>query len=277
MKAENAQLHEENDNKLTVLDHYYQDVFEKSSNNNFQTGANINQAPSLRQQIDLNVTPPSELAMDGALIILKTMTSQPVEFTSGQSKVIDFFDGRPHTKFSTEVATLQFLGLEKLTNPEHAFFLSCYMRFRTDASYAENGSIDNSMGLASLPIGGAFSPRASVVQKIPKQFRKVFLSQQSSNICSKVSDGNLNLQPGGGLESHERLPKEIHALMLRFMQGNFYKNSSVALISQFLVYIQNGLTDLDEKLLRYISPVQLQSMPSHTQNLQKGEKGNQEK
>jgi hypothetical protein len=111
------------------------------------------------------------------------------------------------------------------------------MRFHTDVSHAQGGSVDNSMGMSSLPIGGAFSPKVLVLKRIPKKFRNVFLSQQLSKSSSKVSNANLNLQPGGGLETFERLPKEVHALLLGFMQGNLYKNCSVPLISQFLVYV----------------------------------------
>jgi hypothetical protein len=174
--------------------------------------------------------------------------------SSEDSKIIDFFEARPRSKFADEVATLQSLGLDE-SNPEHAFFLSCYMRFPTDISCAQNGEIDNSLGVSSLPVGGSFTPRASVLKKIPKEFRNKFLSQQSSKTCSRISNSSLTLQPGGGLESSQRLPKEVHALMVRFMHGNFYKNTNVALISLFLVHIQNGLTELDEVLLKYTSPV----------------------
>jgi hypothetical protein len=60
---------------------------------------------------------------------------------------------------------------------------------------------------------------------------------------------------GGGLDTSEDLPSEVHALMAKFTSNDMYKNPYVLLLSQFIQYAQNGLTELDEALLTYISPV----------------------
>jgi hypothetical protein len=82
MKAETALLHEENDSKLSALDLYYRDVFEDTSDKCLQKSTTDKQASLLRQQVDLNITPPSEKALEGALVILTTMAASPVEFVS---------------------------------------------------------------------------------------------------------------------------------------------------------------------------------------------------
>jgi hypothetical protein len=43
--------------------------------------------------------------------------------------------------------------------------------------------------------------------------------------------------------------------MKKFTSNDMYKNPSVPLLSQFIQYIQNGLTKLDEALLTYTSSV----------------------
>jgi hypothetical protein len=84
MLAENASLREENDSKSSVLDAYYQDVFESRTNT--------------RAPIDLNLVPPSEASIEGSLAILNLMFAKPLEY-SNECKVIDLFEKRPQTNF----------------------------------------------------------------------------------------------------------------------------------------------------------------------------------
>lgn len=88
VQNENTNLKAELESKPSLLDLYYQDVFEKQSNT--------------RMLVDLNRTPPSEKALEGSLVILRTMIAKPVEFKS-ESKTIDLFEHRPQTRFSKEV------------------------------------------------------------------------------------------------------------------------------------------------------------------------------
>lgn len=66
MRAENTQLREENESKPSMLDEYYEDVLEDPS--------------STRSLIDREKNPPSEIAIEGTLVVPKTMISRPVEF-----------------------------------------------------------------------------------------------------------------------------------------------------------------------------------------------------
>jgi hypothetical protein len=96
VRAKITNLKAEIESEPSVLDLFYRDVFEKQSNN--------------RILIDLNRTPPSEKAMEGALTILKTMFTKPVEIM-GELRNTNLFENRPETRFSQEVQTLQSLGL----------------------------------------------------------------------------------------------------------------------------------------------------------------------
>jgi hypothetical protein len=135
------------------------------------------------------------------------------------------------------------------------FFIRCYMLFPTDLSFCSDGIHDNASTVASLSTEGAFAPRASALKKTPKKFHKLFFSQASSKKTNNVQNSSLNLRNGGGLDTSENLPSEVHALMAKFTSNDMYKNPSVPLLSQFIQYVQNGLTELDEALLTYASPV----------------------
>lgn len=103
--AENASLRQENESKSPILDAYYKDVFENRSNT--------------RQTVDLNMPPPSDVALEGSLAVLNTMMARPLEFSS-ECKILDLFNHMPQTKFSNDVQSLQSLGLSA-ANTEHAF------------------------------------------------------------------------------------------------------------------------------------------------------------
>lgn len=239
MCNENAKLKEENESKLSVLDNYYKHVFEDSSNT--------------RALIDLEKSPPSEIALEGALTILSTMAAVPVELADS-NKIIDLFHLRPITRFSDQVSTLQDLGLTT-ENREHAFFLQCYMKYPVDSSFCEKNILDHASAVVSIAPGGAFPPKASVLKKTPKRFRRIFYAQTSSKKVSNVPNSSLSLKQGGGLSENKPLPREVHALVAAFAYNEFHKNPTVPLISQIVSYFQNGLTDLDKALLRYQSPV----------------------
>lgn len=181
------------------------------------------------------------------------MYARPIEF-SGQTKIIDLAFGRPITRFSAETQSLPLLGLDPF-NTEHAFFSECYLKFPTDPSFCPNGTMPHNSAVISLPPGGAFPPRASILKKTPRQFRKLFLSQQASDRVSLNENKQLNLKDGGGLVQEDALPKEVHILLANFMNSTIYKNPAVPLISQFLTYLQQGLSSLDEVLLKYLSPI----------------------
>jgi hypothetical protein len=175
--AENAHLREKNESKPSLLDEYYHDMFEKSSN----TCLNL----------DLNAIPPSELATEGALVVLKTMYASPVEFT-GSTKVVDLYNDRPSSRFSEEVPTLQSIGLD-LLHPEHAFFVKCYMQYPTDPSYCQDGILSNASSIVTISPGEAFPPRASVLKQTPRKFRKLFKAQSAILKVSDVANMSLNL------------------------------------------------------------------------------------
>lgn len=247
MRNENERLKDENDqleSKSSVrpnglLHKYYEDL-----------PANYFVANSL---LDLNRPPPSDKPLEGALTILTTMYAKPVEF-AGQKQIIDLAHRRPTTKFSSECSPLPLLGLDK-SNIEHAFFSECYLKFPADPSFCPNGVMPNNSSVISLPPGGAFPPRASILKKTPRQFRKLFLSQKESDQVSLIENRHLNLKEGGGLTGNDTLPKEVHLLLADFMRSSVFKNPAVPLISQFLTYLQQGLSSLDDILLKYISLV----------------------
>jgi hypothetical protein len=146
MQDENLQLKQENEIKPSLLDNHYKTVFENP--------------PNTIALVDLNATPPSEPAVEGAIAILSTMYVTPVEF-EGATRNIDFFTDRPTSKFSDQVASLSSLGVN-IHYPEHAFFVRCYMRYPTDPSYCQDGNLDSAASVVTLPPGGAVAPRASV-------------------------------------------------------------------------------------------------------------------
>lgn len=242
MQDENIHLKEENESKkfiLTSLNQYFRDVLEGSS--------------STCALLDLEKTPPSEIALEGTLVVLKTMYSRPIEL-AGATKVIDLFQSRPVTRFSDHVPTLQSIGLTT-DNPEHAFFTKCYMQFPVDPSFCPNNILDQTSSVISLAPGPAFPPKASVLRNTPRKFRKSFFVQTAAVQVTNVSNSSLSLKQGGGLSESEPLPKEIHAIIADFTYNDYHKNPAVPLVSQFVSFLQNGLISLDQILLKYKSPV----------------------
>jgi hypothetical protein len=239
MCSKNEALKEDNDSKASVLDAYYKDVLRSSL--------------STRSLLDLEKMPPSETAIEGTLVVLKTMFTKPVEF-EGASNIIDMFSQRSKTRFSDQVATLQSLGMTS-AKTQHALFLRCYMRFPIDPSFCLNGILDNTSSVVSISRGGTFPPKASILKKTPRKFRRAFLAQSALPKVSEVANTSLSLQKGGGLTNNEPLPSEVHTLLATFCHGEFFKNPSVPLVPQFISYIQNELSELDEVLLKYLSPV----------------------
>jgi hypothetical protein len=226
VQAENTSLKAEIDSKPSVIDLFYKDVFENQSNT--------------RLLVDLNCTPPSEKTIEGALVVLKTMFAKPIEFKS-EVKTVDLFEECPQTRFSQEVPSLQSLGLSA-ENIDHAFFIKCYLNFPTDPSFCSDGIHDSASAVASISPGGAFAPRASTLKKTPKKFQKLFFAQTASRKSTTVQNSSLNLNEGGGLDTSENLPSEVHALMAKICSNEMCKNPSVSLLSQFIQYLQNGLT-----------------------------------
>lgn len=239
LQAANQTLQEENESKLSLLDSYYQTIFAQSS--------------KARLLLDLNISAPSEKALEGLLVIIATMYCRPREL-DGNHTILDLFESRPITRFSAEVSSLQSLGLNR-RNDEHAFFLTCYMHFPVDSSFVTNGVVTHASAVVSLPPGGACPPRASVLKKAPKRFRKLFFSQSESRSVTTVPNSDLNLSQTGGLSQRETLPPQIHHLITRFSYQETYKNPNVPLISQFVMFKQNELHQLDSCLLKYQSPV----------------------
>lgn len=177
---ENERLKSENESKsesthTDLFDQYYNDVFA--------------QASDTRNLLDLDSAPPSEKALEGTLITLATHSAKPLEF-SGNTKVIDLINDRPSTRLSNDVANLSVLGLNTI-NPGHAFFAECYMKFPADPSFCKDGIMDNTSTVVSLPPDGAFPARASIIKKIPRNFRNVFSYQQGSLRVSKTADRGL--------------------------------------------------------------------------------------
>jgi hypothetical protein len=224
MVSENAHLKAENKSKLSVIDLYYRDVFEGSS--------------STRSLLNLEKTPPSETAVEGTLVVFKTMYAKSVEF-QGASREIDMFLQRPVTRFSDQVPTLQSLGLTK-DNAQHAFFLKCYIRFPTDPSFCLNGVMDTASSVVSISPGGAFPPKAWILKKTPKRFRRAFFAQSASQTVTDIANASLSLKKGGGLSVNEPLPSEVHNMLGNFCHGEFFKNPSVPFAPQIVSYIQNA-------------------------------------
>jgi hypothetical protein len=141
-----------------------------------------------------------------------------------------------------------------MSNDEHAFFLKCYMQYPTDLAFCLDEILHNVSSVVSISPGGEFSPRASVQKNTPRKFSKLFRAQAASSKTRDIANGALNLQRGGGL-ADEPLPEEIHRILARLCHNSAYKNPSVPLSSQFISYLQNGLTELDACLVKYQSPV----------------------
>jgi hypothetical protein len=80
----NTSLKAEIEIKPSILDSFYEDVFENR--------------PNTRLLVDVNCTPPSKKAMEGALVIFTTVYAKPTELT-GKTITIDLFDQTPLTKF----------------------------------------------------------------------------------------------------------------------------------------------------------------------------------
>lgn len=126
--------------------------------------------------------------------------------------------------------------------------------FCTDPSFCLDGIHDNALAVASISPGGAFAPKVSALKKTPKKFQKLFFAQSASRTTTRVQNTSLALIEGGGLDTSNSLPPEIHALMAKFITESMYKNPFVSLLSKFIYFVQNGLTELDKALLRYSSP-----------------------
>jgi hypothetical protein len=207
MQSENASLKNEIESKPSAVDLYYKDVFENRLN---------------MQMVNItNNTPPSENALEGTLVVLRTMFAKPLEL-AGEHKMIDMFNARPQTRFSDEVSPLRSLGL-LLDNPEDAFFVKCYMRFSTDPSFCSKGIHNNASAVVGLSPGGAFAPRASALKKTPKKFQKLFFVQNSSRTTTNVQNSSLRLEQGGGLDTSDQLWTEVHLLVSIFAQNNLCK------------------------------------------------------
>jgi hypothetical protein len=97
------------------------------------------------------------------------------------------------------------------------------------------------------------------------------LTQKGSGQVSSIGNKHLNFREGGGLVANDKLPAEVHKLLSRFLNGASYTNPSVPMSSQFLTYLQNGLTHLDETLLKYKSPV-YNACPLRVRNYKNGKR-----
>jgi hypothetical protein len=181
------------------------------------------------------------------------MHARPVEFKS-LSKTIDLFHSRPTTAFSNEVRTRQDLKLDP-SIPSHAFFLASYMSFKVDTDFCRDGNFQHFSSTISLPLGMSHPPRMSVLRKLPKQFRNLFIGQTASLQVSSVQNSALAFRQNGGLDLDDFLPAEVHTLLNSFIYSSAFKNPTIPLISQFISYIQGSLLDLDFQLLEYRSPV----------------------
>jgi hypothetical protein len=73
MRAKNAILTEENDSKPSLLNLHYRGVLEGTL--------------STRLLLNLNQTPPFEIALEGTLVILATMYCTPVELASATNTI----------------------------------------------------------------------------------------------------------------------------------------------------------------------------------------------
>jgi hypothetical protein len=125
------------------------------------------------------------------------MYSRPLEL-SGDTKVIDLINDRSETTFSKDVSNLVSLGLD-LSNLEHSFFADCYMKFQADPSFCKDGILNSNSTVVSLPPGGAYPPRASIIKQMPRKLRKIFHLLKGSAQVSNTSNKHLNLKLGGGL------------------------------------------------------------------------------
>jgi hypothetical protein len=263
LRNENDRLKDENESKpnqrhFDLIDQYYFDVLGTSSRTQSQSNLptenlTLFKLPETRSLLDLNNAPSSQAALEGTLVLLKTMYARPVEF-SGFTQVSDFINSRPSTRFSNDVASLSSLGLDH-SNLQHAFFSECYMKFHTDPSFCPDGVMAQNSTIVSLPPGGTFHPRASVLKQVPRKFRCMFQTQKGFGTVTSVGNKHLNLQEGGGLASNDKVPAEVHELLHRFLIEDTYKNPFVSMSSQFLTFLQHGLVSLDDILLRYKSPV----------------------
>lgn len=142
---------------------------------------------------------------------MATLYSRPLKF-AGNTKIIDLFKDRPKTRFSKDVPTLASLGIDT-SIPEHDFFVECYMKFLADPSSCKDGKLDANSSVVSMPPGGAFPPRASVVKKFPPKLRHIFTLQQGSQLVSNTGNKNLGYKPGGGLLLDDKLPSAVHTLL----------------------------------------------------------------
>lgn len=124
--------------------------------------------------------------------------------------------------------------------------------------------------IVNLPPEGAFRPRASIIQNLRK-FRKLFPSQKSSTRVSSIGNKHLNLKNGGGLLTDDELPASVHVLLCKFVSGFADKNTAVSLASQFLMFLQNKSSTLDEIILKYESLV-YNASPFNVRTFQNGRK-----
>jgi hypothetical protein len=152
MQSKNEKLKNENEskpasNRTDLLNQYYINVH--------------GQASITRSLLNLDRVPLSEKALEAALVMMATLYARPTEF-SGNTKIIDLFNNRPDSRFSADVPSLKSLGID-ISVPEHGFFVECYMKFLADPSFCKNGKLETNSAVVSMPPGGAFPLRASIV------------------------------------------------------------------------------------------------------------------
>jgi hypothetical protein len=129
------------------------------------------------------------------------------------------------------------------------------MSFKVDTDFCRDGNFQHFSSTISLPPGMSHPPRMSVLRKLPKQFRNLFIGQMTSLQVSSVQNSALAFRQNGGLDFDDFLPAEVHTLLNSFIYSSAFKNPTIPLISQFISYIQGSLLDLDFQLLEYRSPV----------------------
>jgi hypothetical protein len=143
------------------------------------------------------------------------------------------------------------------------------MSFKVDTDFCRDGNFQHFSSTISLLPGMSYPPRMSVLRKLPKQFRNLFIGQTASLRVSSVQNSALAFRQNGGLDLDDFLPAEVHTLLNSFIYSSAFKNPTIPLISQFISYIQGSLLDLDFQLLEYRSPVYGKS-PFKLQTTKKG-------
>lgn len=104
--------------------------------------------------------------------------------------------------------------------------------------------------------GSAHPPRAAILKKQPREFIELFTQTDAGPRVSFASNWALPADCDVQSLGISKVPHSVFKLIDEFIQApDVYINPQIPLIQQISIWLQIELKELDEVLVRYVSPI----------------------